>query len=577
MIHRRLLQLGRGLRGPVSACVLLGVLVTGTYVVQALLLAAGLTAVFAGDWDRLAFLLVATAVTVLLRALVIVAREVVATWAGGVVRADIRDRLVATLASLGPAYLTDARTGSARATVLDGVDGLDAYYSRYLPQLIITAVVPVVLVAVAFTIDVGAALVLAVTVALVLVVPRFKDSALLRMGRDRWNTYLDISADYLESMQGLPTLRTFGAAQRRRDGLEARSTALYRGTMAELRISLLENGVSALLIAVGTAGAVVVAALGAPDRPPGSVPGTMFLVLLLAIECFRPVRDLTKAWHAGYLGLTAVDGLAELLTARPAVLDEGTGAASWSPGQPPAIVLDDVTFTYPGAAEPALRSVSLTVPAGTTTALVGASGAGKSTLAAMVTRAHDPDTGTVGFDDVPVRSLRLAELRRVLGQVGQHPYLFTGTVAENLRLGAPDATDEELEAACRAAGVADVVADLPHGYDTTLEEGGRSLSGGQRQRLALARALVRRPAVLVLDEATSHVDAERERIIGRELRAFRRGRTCLVIAHRLSSVADVDEVVVVADGQIVQQGSPAELAGRPGPFADLLAAQEVAA
>lgn len=580
MFHRRLLQLLPEVRGPVLLCIVAGLAVTLSYLAQSLLLAGALTALARDDLSGLLNLLAWSAAIVLLRAGLIWARELIVVRCGAAVRIRLRSVLVRRIGALGPDAARRQRSGAVRGVLLEGVDGLDPYYSRYLPQVVITALVPAVLVVWMYAVSVPAAVVLTVAVLLVLIVPRFKDATLLRTGRHRWEAYLAISADYLEAVQGLPTLRAFGAAGRRRDRLQERSDALYRDTMRELRVSLVENGFSAALVLGGTAGAVAVTAAGLwGDAGLATGPGglsVMMLVLLVAVECFRPVRDLTAAWHAGYLGLTAVDGLDAVLSAVPAVRDEGSqqrpaGAA------PPVVDLIGAGVRYPGSDRWALREVDLHIPSGSMLAVVGASGAGKSTLARLLARSVDPSAGCIRFDGVELTRLTLDSVRRAVATVDQHPFLFSGTVLENLHLGAPDADRGTVLAAVRAAGAHDVVDGLPGGLDGTVAEGGRSLSGGQRQRLALARALVREAPVLILDEVTAHLDHRAEDRVTDTLAGLRGRHTVVVVAHRLSTVRDADQVAVLADGRLVQLGTFDDLAGRPGPLADLLAAREVSA
>ncbi|MFC9971063.1 ABC transporter ATP-binding protein/permease [Spirillospora sp. NPDC127200] len=564
IVHRRLLTLSGAVKAPVGACVGLGLAVSAAYVGQALLLAGALAALARGDHAATVTLLTWTFVVIAVRAALLWARETVTVWAGALIRARLRDRLVDRLGGLGPAHLTGARTGSVQTTLVDGVEGLDAYYSRYLPQVVITVCVPVALVGWLSTVNAPAAAVLACAVAGVLVIPRFWDATLLRRGRTRWTAFSDLASDYLEAMQGMATLRAFGAEARLGDRLADRAHRLYLTTMRQLRVSLVETGVSTLLVQAGTAGAVLAAVFAGNGTPDA---WSVFAVLLVAVECFRPVRQLSEYWHAGYLGITAVDGLEELLTARPSVAD--TGARTALPG-PPAVEFDRVTFTYPGAGAPAVREVSLRIGAGETVALIGPSGAGKSTLAALLQRHHDPDSGRVTVGGADLRDLTLDALRRNIAVVAQDTYLFHGTVADNLRLARADATDPELEAAARAAGAHDLITALPDGYATVLGERGATLSGGQRQRLALARALLADAPVLLLDEATSHLDVQGEEALAR----IRTGRTCLLIAHRLSTVRDADRIVVLADGAVAETGDHGALTAARGSYHRLLTLQE---
>ncbi|TMR24779.1 ABC transporter ATP-binding protein [Nonomuraea turkmeniaca] len=538
IVHRRLLQLADSVKGPIAACVGLGLAVSAAYVAQAVLVAAALAALVRGDAPAAVRLLAWAFAVIALRAALLWARETVRVWAGALIRARLRDRLIVHLSRLGPAHLAGVRTGHVQTTLVDGVEGMDPYFSRYLPQVVVTFCVPVALVGWLFSVNAAAATILGVAVAAVLIIPRFWDATLLRRGRGRWAAFAELAADHLEAMQGMATLRAFGAVGTLGTRLAGRAHDLYLTTMRQLRISLVETGVSAFFIQAGTAGAILAATTA------GSA-WEMFAVLVIAVECFRPVKNLSEAWHAGYLGITAVDGVEDLLSAPPTVEDRGTRHDLPSA---PAIRFEDVTFTYPGSKSPAVREVDFTVEAGQTVALVGPSGAGKSTLAALLQRHYDPDRGTISVGGVDVRDLTLDALRGGVAVVAQDTYLFHGTVAENLRLARPDATDEELTAAARLACAHDFIAELPDGYDTRLGERGATLSGGQRQRLAIARALLADAPVLVLDEATSHVDARTEQALSE----VRRGRTCLMIAHRPDTIRQADRVVALENGTVLE-------------------------
>ncbi|MGW0915365.1 ABC transporter ATP-binding protein/permease [Streptomyces sp. NPDC002784] len=566
IVHPELRRAAQHARRPLLAATLLQGAVTATQLAQAVLLAVALADLARGDTDRLPPLLGAVLTVVAARAGLGSWQRRTATRAGATVRVAVRDELLAHLGRLGPAYLTTARAGAVRTTLVDGVEGVDAYVSRYLPQLLITLTVPPFLLAALAVIEPAALLGLVPALLLALFGPRAWDRLLAQRGKEHWDTYEQLGADYLEALQGMPALRAAGAVGRTRERLERRSAALHRATVAKLRVSLVDTGLTDLAIQGGSVAAALLACWSAVT---GSATATgTYLVLLLASECFRPVRDLSREWHAGYLGVSAADGLAALRTADPAVPDTGTAGAQW-PG-PPELRLENVDFTYDGAESPALRGVTFTAEAGRTTAIVGPSGAGKSTLLGLLLRHHDRQGGRITLGGRDVSEFALGSLRQSIAVVSQETYLFHATIADNLRLARPDATDGELVRAARTAGIHDEIAALPEGYATVLGERGATLSGGQRQRLALARALLADAPVLVLDEATSAVDERREADIVRELLAAAGGRTVLVVAHRLAAVQHADRIVVLDGGRVDAVGDHTALVQAGGVYAELL-------
>ncbi|MGW6647395.1 ABC transporter ATP-binding protein/permease [Streptomyces iakyrus] len=568
IVHPELRRAARPARRPLLAATLLQGAVTLTHLAQAALLALALAGLARGDTGRLPWLLAAVLAVVGARAGLTVTQRRTAIRAGARVRVALRDELLAHLGRLGPAHLTTARAGAVRTTLVDGVEGVDAYVSRYLPQLLVTLTVPPLVLAALAATEPLALLGLLPALLLALAGPRAWDRLLAARGKEHWDTYEGLGADYLEALQGMPALRAAGAVGRTRARLEERSAALHRATVAKLRVSLVDTGITDLAIQGGTAAAALLACWSAVT---GSTTATgTYLVLLLASECFRPVRDLAREWHAGYLGASAADGLAALRTAEPAVQDTGTASAHLQ--APPELRFHDVRFTYGGAPAPALDGVSFTAQAGRTTAIVGPSGAGKSTLLALLLRHHDPQEGRITLDGRATTEYALGSLRQGIAVVSQETYLFHATIADNLRLARPGATDDDLTGAARAAGIHDEITALPDGYATLLGERGATLSGGQRQRLALARALLADAPVLVLDEATSSVDERREADIVRELASAASGRTVLVVAHRLAAVRHADRIVVLDSGRVDAVGEHAALVEAGGVYTRLVEA-----
>ncbi len=407
---------------------------------------------------------------------------------------------------------------------------------------------------------------------LALLGPRAWDRLLAARGKEHWDTYEGLGADYLEALQGMPALRAAGAVGRTRARLEERSAALHRATVAKLRVSLVDTGITDLAVQGGPPPPPRSWRAGRPSPDPPPRPAPTWCC------CWPPsasARSATSPGNGtpGYLGVSAADGLAALRTAEPAVPDSATAPAHRR--TPPELRFHEVRFTYDGAPAPALDGVSFTARAGRTTAIVGPSGAGKSTLLSLLLRHHDPQEGRITLDGRPTTEYALDSLRQGIAVVSQETYLFHATIADNLRLARPGATDGELTRAARAAGIHDEIAALPDGYATVLGERGATLSGGQRQRLALARALLSDAPVLVLDEATSAVDERREADIVRELLKAAGGRTVLVVAHRLAAVRHADHIVVLDAGQVDAVGDHTGLVEAGGVYTRLVEAGRV--
>lgn len=574
MLHRTLLSLAGDLRGPLLRSVAVGWALLALRVTQAAVVGLVIGAVL--DLDQAPPLWIAgtvLAVVMTARAAAVWARDVVAQRSAEAIKVDLRDRLVAHLLTLGPVNTTGRRSGQVQATVVDGVEGLEAYYSRYLPQLVVAVTGPPVVIGwILLRAPLVGMVVLAAVVAVPLL-PRLWDRVLARRGKDHWQAYEGLAADYLDAMQGMTTLKSLDAVDRHRGWLRGRSTTLARSTMAQMAVSLVDTGLTVLGTQVGVALAVGV---GAVQVARGGLDlATLSILLVLAGECFRPLQELSAQWHAGFLGVSAADGIAALLDAEPEVADPADAPDLPRPEAPPQICLERVTLRHPGQPVPALRDVDLVIPAGATVGIVGRSGAGKTSLVAGLLRLRALESGRILLDGHDLAGVSARSVRRQVAVVSQDPYLFAGTIADNLRLAAPDATDEVLRDALRAADAAGFVADLG-GLTATVGDRGATLSGGQRQRIGIARALLADAPVLVLDEPTSAVDARSEAAIMTALRERTGTRTTIVIAHRLSTVADADLLVVLEDGRVAQQGTHASLLARGGPYAELVALQSAA-
>ncbi|MFJ2542918.1 ABC transporter ATP-binding protein/permease [Microbacterium sp. NPDC087589] len=540
MIHRRLLQLAGAVPGAILALAVVGLLISAFHVAFALTVSSAIVDLVRGRGEVLPLLAILAGVT-LLRGIALSAREPLSIRLGASVRIALRRRLVGQLAAVPVA---ERDSGVLTATVIDGVDGLDAYYTRYLPQLLVVLIVPASVVIIAARVSPSAGLALAASAAVAVIAPRAWDALLLRNGRARWERFSRLSSDYVEALQNIPLLRAFGASGRTAERLAVDAEGLRRSTMTQLRLSLVETAVSALAMHLGVILAVFAAFVAVIDGSTSAA--TIVTVLLLARECFRPVQELGAQWHAGYLGLSAVDGLDRLLSLTPAISENGECD---EPARRGRVDIDDLGYCYP-ATDSGLRGIDLHIGGGQTLAVLGPSGSGKSSLARLLEREMDPESGRIRIDGVDLREYTARARSRTVVVVPQDPVLFAWTVRDNLRLYRPDVGDAEIVSAAQAADIHDVITALPDGYDTVLAENGEQLSGGQRQRLAIARALLSSAPLLVLDEVTSALDVDTEQRVMDGVAAAASDRTVILIAHRESACVHADRWIVLQGGRL---------------------------
>ncbi len=391
-----------------------------------------------------------------------------------------------------------------------------------------------------------------------------------RASGGRQRAFKSFGEEFLDAVQGLPTLKAFGQSKAYGAMLGAKAKALSDATFWVLALNVLTRGFTDLGTAVGAAAAL---AYGAWRVQHGEMSLEALLIVLMAgTEIFRPLRDLRTVLHAGMNGQSAANGINALLDTP--VTAPGVPAHPESlAGVRPEITFDNVSFAYPGGRRPAHTGLSFTIAAGERVGVVGPSGSGKSSIVRLLLRLHDPQAGAIRIGGHDLRALDPEAVRGMIAVVSQDTWLFHGTVEENLRLGRPDATESDLVSAARAANAHEFILGLPDGYQTAIGERGSQLSGGQRQRLAIARALLRDAPILVLDEALSSVDAENEAVIQQALDRLMTGRTTLILAHRLSSVIGADRILVLEDGAVVQSGSHAVLIAQEGPYQRLMGPQ----
>ncbi|MGD2205722.1 MAG: thiol reductant ABC exporter subunit CydD, partial [Anaerolineae bacterium] len=558
-LDRRLLRQAQRVRLVLALTVGLGLLAGVAIVGQARLLSRVVSQVFVAGQGlgQVQPLLLALLVLALARAGLVWGSEVGADRVAVRVKQRLREQLAAHLLELGPAYARGERSGELTNTLVEGVEALDAYFRQYLPQLALAALVPLTVLLFVFPLDWISGLVLLLTAPLIPLFMVLIGNLADVLAQRQWTSLGRMSAHLLDVLQGLTTLKILGRSREQIGAIARISDQFREATMGVLRVAFLSALVLETVAAISTA--VVAVQIGLRLLYAHLSFEQALFVLILTPEFYLPLRMLGARFHAGMGGLAAAERIFEVLETPVAECKSGIGK--------PGICFDSVHYAYNDGQRPALGGLSFDVSPGETVALVGPSGAGKSTVAYLLLRFVEPDRGKITLGDQP-----LAAWREQIAWVPQNPYLFHGTVAENIRLGRPDATPDEVTRAARQAHAHQFIQALPQGYDTNIGERGARLSGGEAQRLALARAFLKDAPLLILDEATANLDPAIEALVQETLVRLMRGRTVILIAHRLSTVLHADRILVMDGGRVVEEGTHAVLMERDGLYRRLVCA-----
>lgn len=530
--------------------------------------------------------------------LVILARVVVsgasrraAFWCSASVKQAIRGEIVTHLAAVGPIRLIGERAGEIANTTVDGVEALDAYYARYLPQRAIASLLPLTVLAAVFPLDWISGVTLFFTALFIPVLMVLIGREAHERNQRLWSKISRMSSSFLDLLQGIATLKMFGAARREVEVIAATAEEYRTTTMGVMRIAF----ASALMLElVSTVSIAIVAITSGLRMLAGSMPfATGYFILLLAPDYFLTLRSLGTQYHARMEAAGAAEQILKLLklpvaagaaTAGARASGAATAGARTGPSatdsvhgelralRPPRIVLHEVSAPYPGAdSADALHHVSLEIPPGARAAIVGPSGAGKSTLLSLLLGFLPPREGEVLIDGVPLDAIARRKWLSRVAWLPQRPTLFLGTVEENIRLARPDASREEVESAARSANADEFIRKLPRGYATPVGERGQGLSGGQIQRIALARLFLRPAEVLLLDEPTAHLDHESAALAMEAIGRLSAGKSVLFATHRLDGVEEANVIYVVESGRIVEAGSHRELFALGGRYSSMVA------
>ncbi|NEV60466.1 thiol reductant ABC exporter subunit CydD [Thiorhodococcus minor] len=544
---------------------LLAVVLNGVIFAQ-----AGLAAVRPWLWGLLGVFLV--------RALIVWLAERAAFQAAANVRVALRDRVYRHLQTLGPSYLAGQRSGAIAETLTKGIDDLEGYYARFVPAMTLVMILPLAILTAVIPTDWLAGLVLLVTAPMIPLFMIIIGSGAEARNQRQWKQLARMSAHFLDVIQGLTTLKLFGASRREVDVIARVSDDYRASTMQVLRIAFLSSAVLEFFASVGIALVAVFIGfrlydLAVPVPSWISVPDIGYLqglfVLMLAPEFYAPLRNLGTQYHAKMGAVAAAERLIEFLGTEPR--QRLTGTQQLADARPLGVRFDAVHFSYEEGRE-ALRGLTFEIPPGQRIALVGTSGAGKTTVVSLLLGFLSPTEGRILVGEQALADIDLEDWRRHLAWVPQQPRLFQGTIADNIKLGAQDADLEAVREAARRARADQFIEALAAGYDSLVGERGAGLSGGQIQRIALARAFLRDAPLVILDEATANLDPESERLVQEGIDELARDRTLLVVAHRLATVRGADRILVLDRGRIVEQGAHQELASTRGLYARMIAA-----
>ncbi|EGW39489.1 thiol reductant ABC exporter subunit CydD [Desulfosporosinus sp. OT] len=508
---------------------------------------------------------------IVLRAVLQCVSEISAHEASSRIKLSLRKRLMNHIVSLGPVYARGERAGELITTVVDGIESLEEYFSKYLPQLVLAVGIPLLILGFVFPLDWKSGLILLLTGPLIPVFMMLIGKLAEKKSLHQFQDLSWMSAHFLDILQGMTMLKVFGRTKDQVRVISRVSESYRKATLSVLQIAFLSALVLELLATMSTALVAVTIGLRL-------VYGTLsfsagLFLLLLAPEFYTPLRTLGLNFHAGLSGVNAAGRIFEIMDQPLMGIDE---EAVNKEGDTLKIrrehvlstdfhlSFQNIKLTYQPGSTLALNGINLSLHSGEKIALVGPSGAGKTSLAQLILRFIEPTAGEIYVNGGLHRTISLESWREQIAYVSQSPYLFAGSIEENIRFGGPSATIEEVMTAARGAAAHEFISQLPDGYQTQLGEGGTLLSGGQAQRIAIARAILKDAPLLILDEATSGLDSESEHYVQQALKRLMLEKTALIIAHRLSTVRQADLIVVMEQGRILEQGKHEELMRKQG-------------
>ncbi|MCT8139454.1 thiol reductant ABC exporter subunit CydD [Anaerobacillus sp. CMMVII] len=470
------------------------------------------------------------------------------------VKINLRTKLVDKLSKSNTGELYEEKTGKHVSVLTDVVDQLDAYYTSFLPQLMQAGVIPLMIVIVVFTQNIYSGLIMLVTAPLIPVFMIIIGSMTEKKSQEQMDSMIKFSGHFLDVLQGLTTLKIFGRSKTQRSEIVRMSDQFRDTTMAVLKIAFLSALMLEILATLATA--MIAVEVGLRLVYAHLTFHTAFFVLLLAPELYLPLKNLGASFHSGKNSIAAAETIWEVLDKKET--NQIWGDKKLTSDGKLTIKLKNISFQYKEH-NPILENIDVTIATGERVAFVGRSGSGKTTLLKVILGMLSPTTGQVVVNGTPLTELQEEQWLNQIAYVSQEPYLFSGTIAENILMGNQGASKVEVIRAAKEAGVDRFVNDLPKGYETCVGEAGLGLSGGEKQRVALARAFLKRASLVLLDEPTAGLDLETEQVLKKAIEKLSKNATVITVAHRFQTIAAADKIVLFSEGKVAGIGTHEQL------------------